>query len=282
MQPLVSLPAETVQAVRDLVRIVAETDGVPPLNEEGLLSLNNPNTPARHWLAHHGETLAGYAQWNPEFGTAQIFVHPDYRRQRYGSRLCLSVSATSPHAKFWAFGDLPAARLAAVHLGLSPVRGLLRMGRDLTDADADAPTFRTFTEADVSGFLAVNSAAFADHPEQGRFSLADLDARRAEDWFDPAGLLLSDDDTGVVGFHWTKIAPDQPQAGEVYVIGVHPRAAGRGLGRALLDAGLAHLRSRGCNRVFLYVDEDNEAAVNLYLRSGFDIEHTDRLYGPRV
>lgn len=282
MEPLVSLTPETAESVRRLADAVAESDGVSPLNEEGHLSLSNPHSPTRHWLVHHDGNLAGYAQWNPEFGTAQVFVHPGHRRLGFGTRLCLSVSATSPNARFWAFGDLPASRPFATHLGLSPVRGLLRMGRPLTDADAGDPGFRTFTDADAHGFLAVNAAAFADHPEQGRFSLANLDARRAEDWFDPAGLFLADDGEGVVGFHWTKITANQPGAGEVYVIGVHPRAAGRGLGRELLRAGLAHLRNRGCDRVFLYVDEDNEAAVNLYARSGFDTEHTDRLYGPRV
>lgn len=288
MMPLLTLSEPDVFDVRKLAEMVAASDGVGPLNEEALLSLGDAHASTRHWLARDNGTLAGYAQWNPEHGTAQLTVHPGYRRLGFGTQLSLSVTATSPRADFWAFGDLAPARQFAAHLGLTPVRGLLRMGRPLTPADALSPAeaaatgFRSFSNADASALLAVNAAAFAGHPEQGSFSLADLDARRAAGWFDPEGLLLAEDDQGVVGFHWTKITPEDPRTGEVYVIGVHPRAAGRGLGAALLRAGLAHLLARGCSRVILYVDEGNETAVNLYRRSGFDTEHIDRLYGPRV
>ncbi len=137
-------------------------------------------------------------------------------------------------------------------------------------------TFRAFTDADADALLAVNAAAFADHPEQGTFAAADLRARQAESWWDPAGLIVAEDAAGLVGFHWTK--RHDAATGEVYVIGVHPRAHGRGLGGALLDAGLAHLAGAGCERVILYVESDNPA-VRLYERAGFRVAHTDVLYG---
>ena len=66
----------------------------------------------------------------------------------------------------------------------------------------------------------------------------------AEDWFDPAGFFVAvDATTAVVGFHWTKQHADR--LGEVYVLGVAPDAAGRGLGKALLLTGLRHLRDVG-------------------------------------
>lgn len=280
MQPVVTVSERDAADVRALAEAVAAADGVDPLNEEARLNLVRTPSSAKHWLIRDGDALVAYAQWIPDHGTAQLLVHPELRRKGFGTRLSLAVSATSPYAKFWAFGDLASTSRFAAHLGLTPVRGLLRMGRPLRDAGA--PRFRSFTDADAAGLLAVNAAAFAEHPEQGRFSMADLDARRSTDWFDPEGLLVAEDDSGIVGFHWTKIDPAEPGVGEVYVIGVHPRAAGRGLGRELLDAGLAHLRAEGCNHVILYVDEDNTKAVNLYRRSGFDTERTDRLYGPKV
>jgi mycothiol synthase len=55
----------------------------------------------------------------------------------------------------------------------------------------------------------------------------------------------------------------------VYVLGIDPDAQGLGLGRALTDLGLAHLRRAGLSHVLLYVEEGNTTAVTLYERTGF-------------
>jgi mycothiol synthase len=126
-------------------------------------------------------------------------------------------------------------------------------------------TFRVGTDED--DWLRVNAAAFALHPEQGQWALADLRAREREAWFDPAGFFLARHGDRLIGFHWTKIHPDG--AGEVYVLGIDPAAQHGGLGAALLAIGLNHLRERGCPLVLLYVDESNVAAMRLYERYGF-------------
>jgi mycothiol synthase len=181
----------------------------------------------------------------------------------------------------WAFGDLPAAQGFAVALGLHVARGLLVMERTLAGVTApDVPsglTLRGFEPADAAEFLAVNAAAFAHHPEQGALDSEGFTARRAEPWFDPAGLILGFDDEGLAGFHWTKRVGE---TGEVYVIGVAPRAQGRGYGKVLLQAGLAHLADRGAHRVLLYVDMAEPVAVRMYESAGFHVAHRDVLYAP--
>jgi mycothiol synthase len=139
----------------------------------------------------------------------------------------------------------------------------------------DGVALRAFRPGeDDEAWLALNAQAFAEHPEQGRWSPADLRVRLAEPWFDPEGFLLAaEESTGrLLGFHWTKVheRPGSARIGEVYVLGVDPTAHGGGLGRALTAAGLAYLRDRrGLDRVMLYVDESNTAAVALYERLGF-------------
>jgi ribosomal protein S18 acetylase RimI-like enzyme len=45
-----------------------------------------------------------------------------------------------------------------------------------------------------------------------------------------------------------------------------------GIGRELVDAALSSARSRGCVRIELDVDEDNESAIALYEHCGFSLE----------
>jgi len=127
--------------------------------------------------------------------------------------------------------------------------------------------------ADEDAWLVVNAAAFANHPEQGRWTIEDLAAREAEPWFDPAGFLLADRGGEVLGYHWTKIHEDG--RGEVYVLGIAPAAQGLGLGAGLLIRGLHYLASRGCPSVLLYADDSNQSALRLYERFGFERHDVD-------
>lgn len=280
MEPLSSLTPVQHASVLDLCAAAEAADTVAPLNEEARLQLGRPD--ALHWVARDGDTVVGYAQWQPANATGQLVVHPDHRRSGHGTSLFAALLADVPEPAVWAFGDLHGAQRFAASAGMVPGRGLHIMERELTDAvPREVPEgvrLRPFTDADADAFLAVNAAAFADHPEQGHFSAADLANRQAEAWWDPAGLILAEDAEGVVGFHWTKRHDDV--TGEVYVLGVQPRGGGRGLGGILLDAGLAHLAAGGNSRVILYVDAGNAPAVALYERSGFRVVHTDTLYRP--
>ncbi len=122
---------------------------------------------------------------------------------------------------------------------------------------------------DEEPWLALNAEAFAHHPEQGGITRADLDERMGETWFDPAGFFVATRGDELVGFHWTKVHDARPPYGEVYVVGVSPRAQGAGLGRRLTLTGLRHLAAQGLGEVILYVEADNAPAVAVYTRLGF-------------
>ena len=47
---------------------------------------------------------------------------------------------------------------------------------------------------------------------------------------------------------------------------------GLGLGKALIDAALAHFETNAIQDMALYVNRDNTPAINYYLRSGFQVE----------
>lgn len=279
-------------AVEELAAAALAADDAPPLNEEAHLLLQAPG--ARHHLIEADWAFAtvdghidpsqaqviGYAQWQPENATGQLVVHPDHRHTGLGTELLGGLRDDSDRVSLWAFHDRgPAQKFAAAN-GLTPARSLLILAKDLDERPTvEVPhgiTLRTFTPADAEAFIATNAAAFATHPEQGHFEADDLARRQAETWWDPDGLFLAVDDAGVAGFHWTKRHDDG--TGEVYVLGVHPRAGGQGLGRVLLNAGLAHLWDTGSRRVILYVESSNAPALRLYERGGFHELYRDTLY----
>ncbi|MEV4491500.1 mycothiol synthase [Micromonospora coxensis] len=278
-------PAEVAEALA-LARLAGDADGADPFDEHTLLRLRDPEAAAAHLTARAADgTLTGYAHLDttdPAAGIGvELVVHPSYRRRGTGRALARGVlAAASGPLRAWAHGDHPSAAALAVDLGFTRARVLWQLRRPLTGAlpEARLPegvTLRAYRPgADDAAWLAVNARAFASHPEQGRWTEADLRVRLAEPWFDPAGFLLAvEESTGrLLGFHWTKVheRPGAARIGEVYVLGVDPSAHGGGLGRALTAAGLAHLRDgRGLDRVMLYVDESNTAAVALYERLGF-------------
>ena len=166
---------------------------------------------------------------------------------------------------------------------LHQMRVTLPLPADVVAAEP-ACTVRPFRPGvDEDALLAVNRRAFARHPEQGRMTREQLDARLAEPWFDPAGCLLHDDEDGNLnGFCWTKTFADaEPPLGEIHVICVDPAAAGHRLGGALTVAGLDHLARTGLRDGVLFVEADNDRAIRLYERLGFRIARTDTAYRGR-
>jgi len=204
----------------------------------------------------------------------------------------------------WSHGDHPAARALANRYGFESVRTLLQLCTALpfpgTAAAVDGPQQATSSASpqnstgpatieafrpgiDDAEWVALNARVFADHPEQGSLTAVDLAARQAEPWFNPGDFLIARDRASLrmIGFNWLKIEGgsqsnddnhiniDDDVIGEIYVIGVHPDAAGHGLGRTLMLAGLERLRERGCTSAELYVEAESASAVHLYRSLGF-------------
>lgn len=82
----------------------------------------------------------------------------------------------------------------------------------------------------------------------------------------------------IVGYAGLFAARDQA---DIQTIGVRPDYQRTGLGRRLLDALVAETRRRGCREVFLEVRAENQAAIALYERAGFEMTGRRRgYYGP--
>ena len=274
--------------IRDVIASATAHDGVAPVGDQVLRELSHDRT--RHLVAEDGGTVVGYlnlvAATADSTAMAELVVHPTARRRRIGAALIRTgLTEGGAGARVWAHGDLEPARATAAALGLASARQLLQMRRSLADLPADpipdGVRVATYPGPDADEeLLRVNNAAFAWHPEQGGWTEAEVAERRAEPWFDPAGLFLAtDEESGkMLGFHWTKV--HGPQLGEVYVVAVDPTTQGRGIGALLTLVGLRHLAERlgAESTVMLYVEANNSAAVRTYRKLGFEVFGTDVAY----
>lgn len=296
--------------VHSLAAAAERVDGYAPLNEQALFDLSTATRTA--WIAtdDSGPT-ADTALFVVGGGELDLVVHPGHRRRGIASALVEHVLAGPEVVRsVWAHGDHPGGRALAQRYQFDAVRTLLHMRLILEDlpstphrpkenpanrgkaTDVPGISIDAFQPgADDAAWVSLNALVFADHPEQGGLTLTDLAARQREPWFQATDFLVARDisaprnESGrLVGYNWLKIDGDQ---GEIYVIGVHPDTAGRGLGRALMQAGLARLRERGCRTAELYVEAESLGPVHLYRSLGFtdltvDVQYRRTDAGERV
>lgn len=296
-------PAQSADVLALAVRATTH-DGVRPLSEQSVIDVRRlPGTPPGdsptvHLLIHEDPDaprpgVIAYAHVElTDPPSAEIVVDPEHRHSGHGRSLATEVLQRWPNTRFWAHGDLPAAKILFRSLGLEPVRDLWQMTRPLRGEWSELPevtlpegfTVRSFELGrDEERWLAVNARSFAKHAEQGRMTLSDLRERTSEPWFDPKGFLLIEHGDDLAAFHWTKIEAAEPghsvpASGEVYVVGVDPAYQGRGLGKAATLIGLHHLRNCGLASAALYVDGDNAPAIATYHRLGFERSAIDVMY----
>jgi mycothiol synthase len=257
----------------DVFRAAEEFDGVSPINESATLVLEGKR-PGRVIEREFATAVADLRD-----GTIQLAVHPEHRREGRGTALLRQALAEHPELTVWAFGSLPGSAELAAKAGLVPTRTLLRMARPLpADEEPDADTTITgFRPEDADRIVEINALSFAHHPEQGKLTKEEFDDLTRQPWFSAEGLKVAREGDEPVGFHWTK--RHGGGVGEVYVLAVHPEHGGKGLGRALLAAGLRHLYDEGDREVILYVEGSEERVVNMYRAAGFTVANRDTSYG---
>lgn len=289
-------------------------DGVAALDEAALFALHteradgtlhlllsdpssdSPDSPSSPDSAGSSDPSApprvlAYASVLPD-GTAQGAVEPWARRRGLGSQLLDAVLERRPDAGIWAHGALDASVAFLRERGLEPARELLTMRRVLeqgADAAAEIPAreprdaaieLDAFDPArDADAWVRVNARAFADHPEQGRLTRADLDERMAQPWFWAEDLHVARRGDELLGFVWVKREePEDPRSApdaEIYAVGTDPEAAGQGVAGALLSRALRALAADGVGAATLYVEGDNTPALGLYEHLGFDVSGRD-------
>ena len=299
------MDADDIAAVSTLLDVATEADGHRPLGEHQWLDLVHGGRRGFAglvaWEPGHDHPV-GYAQLTrgPESWALEYVVDPHHRvtgGRAIGLDLLRSAmeivgAEGGGHVHLWVPKPSDESDEIAAAVGLARGRDLLQLRRPLPVEGEDwdrSLSLRPFVPGeDEEAWLEVNNRAFHWHPEQGGWDVGTLKERENEPWFDPSGFLLHEREAAtpgggngrrLAGFCWTKVhAEHDPPLGEIYVIAVDPDFHGLGLGRTLVLAGLDHLAAAGLGVGMLYVDADNEPAVALYRKLGFDVDHVDRAY----
>jgi mycothiol synthase len=293
-------PAQQSQVLA-LIAAASDRDGVPPVSEHVLLHLRHGGDKAdTHFIAEKNGSVVGYAHLDltdqVEGPSAELVVHPEHRKVGIGQSLLAAVQERAgTKLRLWSHGDLMGAKNIAEKSGFTRARTVIQMRRSLNDPIPEISkeiVIRNFLpDIDNDEWISLNNRAFARHPEQGNWSARDLEIRIKEDWFDPQGFLIAEEQGVMTGFCWTKIhgghthkhshnelEHDHDPIGEIYIMGVEPKFSGKGIGKAVTIAGLRHMRYQGIFSAMLYVDADNSAAIKLYQSLGFTEWARDVLY----
>ena len=308
MKFLQELTPQSLQGAIDLITKTTDHDGIPPVSEHVLLHLRHGGDKNdRHIVVEDGGKIVGYAHLDltdqVEGPSTELLIDPAYRSQGLGSELLREVEKiTGDRLRLWAHGDLPGSQKLAKKVGFERIRTVAQMRRTLTEALPEITIpIRTFkVGSDEKEWLALNNRAFINHPDQGKWSERDLEIRKQEDWFDPQGFFIAEADQKMSGFCWVKIHGGKTHSyahshsnsesqdptdlhghdpiGEIYVMGVDPVFHGRGIGRAVVLAGLRYMRNKGIFSAMLYVEADNLDAIKLYTKVGFTEWGRDILY----
>jgi len=253
--------------------------------------VENPDNPAaligESWAFHVGNSARAFVgsqvdpAWRGHGIGAELLARALTRAEEQGSNRYVSCG----------FDDkLVAAQRLMDQFGFRRVVGwvLLRLPADHAAAAPAWPagyTLRPYNEVnDPTAVQEALNRGFIGHWENRDRPLEDIIHRLHGPHANPAGILLASGPAGdIAGICWAGYDPDYNAAvgeavGYIHNLGVVPEHRRAGLGRALLLAGIAWLRSEGQAVIELDAMGNNELALPLYEGVGFTVKRQGSEY----
>ena len=245
--------------------------------------------PHRVWVAREKGGILGVATLfdetshpEPGLATANVVVLPDRRKQGVGSRLYQALIT------------------AAGELGLQQVRTVIKtslsdsiafvksrgfetlwyswqLERNLVEAPPAPPlpewqrrvAFRPFREREEELYRRLMEDGFDDPPDLGTLQMIARDPS-----ITPWVMWWDDEPVGML----TVQTKSRLSTAYIYDILVKQKCQGQGLGNVLLQHALKEMAQKQLETVTLLVEGENENALALYRKNGFQVTDTYRLY----
>ena len=234
------------------------------------------------FLAEMDSLLVGYVDLARELEIVRVIldgaVHPAHRGRGLGTRLL--EAAVDQSRKLGAeVVQIPIVQRMTASLsfvenkGFVPVRrhwqmSLIQYGGAVLQA-AHGFELRHFVPGDEEGLCALQNLAFVGSWGFRPNTAEEIRYLVNTSCCHPEGILLVTEGQRMVAYCWTMDDPVEKEKGCIRMMGVHPDYRGRGLGRAILLAGIEYLMKRGMKEIELSVDSRNPHAKRLYQSVGF-------------
>ncbi len=285
---LLSIDAEKLEPTGRCVspRVIAENLGRPGYSPERDL-----------FIVETAGEIVGYMDLAPELTIGRVilncWVHPEHRRRGVARELlgfaihrAKELRAKVAHVNVAEDNVINKSVLS--RLGFEFVRRFLELRLDLVkvswqDIDQTALGCRYLRYGDEGKLTQLQNRSFADTWGYNPNTVETITYHINLSNCSREDIVLAYEGDNVIGYCWTEITPDEKSAigereGRIFMLGVDPNDRGRGVGKRVLLAGLAHLKSKGLRVVELTVDSENKAACALYQSIGFEVRTSSLWY----
>jgi mycothiol synthase len=237
----------------------------------------------------NGEII-GYMDVKPELTIRRVildcWIHPEHRRRGLAKKLLgyATNRARESGAKVAQVNikeDNVVARKILSRLGFSLVRRFLELGLEIADvseldmvqAGAGCRYLRPGEEDKLSQF---QNRAFAGAWGYNPNTVDEMTFRVNSSTCSWEDIAVIHEGDKAIGYCWAGISYEEgvpsTRKGRILMLGVDPDYRGKGIGKRLVLAGLARLKSKGLQVAELTVDSENKAACALYQSLGFEVQ----------
>ncbi len=253
--------------------------------------LARPNySPEQDLFTLWTEDMVGYMDVRPELTIGRVvldcWVHPEHRRKRlatrflsYATERARELGAKAAHVNIRE-DNIVGTRIL-YRLGFSPVRRFLELELDIAnvgelDMARAALGCRYLQHGEEDKLTQLQNRAFAGTWGYNPNAIEEINYRVNSSTCSREDIVLIYEGDKAVGYCWTGISCEEGipsiRKGRILMLGVAPNYRGKGIGKKLVLAGLARLKSKGLQVAELTVDSENKAAYALYQSLGFEVQ----------
>jgi len=241
--------------------------------------------------------LIGWLDIKPELTIRRVilycWVHPEHRGRElaikllyYATHRAKELGVKAAHVNI--SQDNETAKSVLSKLGFEYIRRYLELRLDIDkvrwqDIDQAALDCRHLQPGEEAKLTSIQNRAFAEHWGYNPNTVEEIIYYTNLRNRSPEDVVVTSDGDKFIGYCWTEATggtegTSDQRKGLIYMIGTDPDYQGKGVGKRVLLAGLAHLRNKGLRVAELAVDSENKVACKLYRSVGFEVRTTSLWY----